>query len=67
MNCIVSFYLSVVQLQVCVVVVAVVVHPLVHHCHVAVDLLSTFLQRPVLSTFSASALVCPAVQRRQRM
>lgn len=45
------------------VVVGVVVHSLVHHCHMAIDLLSPFLQWPVLSTFPPAALVCPAVQR----
>ena len=56
-------HLSVVQFEGCVVVVGVVVHPLVHHCHVAIDLLSPFLQWPVLSTFPPTALVCPAAQR----
>lgn len=55
-------YLSVVQLEGGVVVVGVVVHPLVDHRHVAVDLLPAFLQRPVLSTLPAAALVRPAAQ-----
>lgn len=58
-----GFYLSVVQFEGCVVVVGVMVHPLVHHGHMAVDLLSPFLQWPVLSAFPPTALVCPAAQR----
>lgn len=46
-----------------VIVVGVAVHPLVHHCHMAIDLLSPFLQRPVLSTLPSTALICPAAQR----
>lgn len=56
-------YLSVVQLQSGVVVVGMVVHPLVHHSYISVDLLSTFLKRPVLSTLPPTALVCPAARR----
>lgn len=58
-----SVYLRVVQLQSGVVVVGVVVHPLVHHCYVAVDFLPAFLQGPVLSTLPPTALVRPAAPR----
>lgn len=53
-------HLSVVQLEEGVVVVGVVVHPLVQHRHVAVDLLAALVQRPVLTTLSATALLGPA-------
>lgn len=55
-------HLSVVQFKSGVVVVAVAVHPLVHYCYVAIDLLSTFLQRPVLPTLSPTAFVGPATE-----
>lgn len=59
-----SVYLSVVQFEGGVVVVGVVINPLVNHCHMAIDLLPPFLQRPILSTLPPAALICPAVQRR---
>lgn len=52
------------QLKSGVVVVGVVVHPLVHHSYIPIDLLPPFLQRPVLSTLPPTALVCPAARRR---
>lgn len=52
------------QLKGGVVVVGVVVHPLVHHSYIPIDLLPAFLQRPVLSTLPPTALVCPAARRR---
>lgn len=58
-----SMYLSVVQFEGGVVVVGVVVNPLVNHCHMAIDLLPPFFQRPILSTLPATALICPAAQR----
>lgn len=60
--CVVLLHLCVVQLEEGVVVVGVVVHPLVQHCHVAVDLLSTLVQRPVLTALPATALLGPAAQ-----
>lgn len=53
-------HLCVVQLEEGVVVVGVVVHPLVQHRHVAVDLLAALVQRPVLTTLPATALLGPA-------
>jgi len=58
-------YLSVVQFEGGVVVVGVVVYPLVHHGHVAVDLLPPLLQRPILAALLPTALVRPAAQRRE--
>lgn len=56
-------YLSVVKFKCGVVVVGVVVHPLIHHCQMAVDILSPFLKRPILSTLPATSLIGPAAQR----
>lgn len=60
-------YLSVVQFEGGVVVMGMVVDPLVHHCHMAIDLLSAFLQRPILSTLPPAALVCPAAQNHKTL
>lgn len=58
----VLLHLCVVQLEEGVVVVGVVIHPLVQHCHVAVDLLAALVQGPVLATLPATALFSPAAQ-----
>lgn len=55
-------YLSVVKFEGGVVVVRVVVHSLVHYSYMTIDLLSPFIQRPVLPTLPSIALLCPAAQ-----
>lgn len=55
-------YLCIVQYEGGVIVVGVVSNPLVNHCHMAIDLLAPFLQRPVLSTLPPIALICPATE-----
>lgn len=55
-------YLCIVQYEGGVIVVGVVSNPLVNHCHMAIDLLAPFLQRPVLSTLPPIALSCPATE-----
>lgn len=63
----VLLHLCVVQLEEGVVVVGVVIHPLVQHCHVAVDLLAALVQGPVLTTLPATALLSPAAQTHTHM
>lgn len=52
-------YLCVMELQKSLIVMGVIVHSLVDHSYVSIHLLTPFLQRPVLSTFSPAALLSP--------